>query len=343
MEVLVYSVETLTTRDPSQRIQGEWWMSQVSSLLAPHRVDLSTDWSADVVRQRSTRYQVVGWREECPGVVRSPHKAHHVPPEVASFYIPFVNDTGALSVSGARDSGRPWGALVCADSELLELRDGNGFAYMALIIHRDRVRMPPPDNAGDPAPLHLDLSRGIGRILKDQLRLVHQERDHLDVTSFDLMLDHVVDLLVMLANPASTEPPTELSWALLASLRQIIRERAHDPALDGFALAARLGWSLRHVQAQLRLHGTTPSDLIREERLKVARRLLKDPESRALSIGQISTASGFRDLSTFSNSYQRRYGERPSATRVRRITTPVPTRAIAEKSEPLSILSIPAP
>lgn len=129
------------------------------------------------------------------------------------------------------------------------------------------------------------------------------------------------------ASPVTAAPVTgsaapSVSGILLESLHRIIRERAHDPGLCGTDIAAELGWSLRHVQAQLRRHGTTLSHLIREERLALARTLLMDPESRQLSIGQIAAASGFRDLGTFSNSYHRLFGERPSATRAR----PVPIR-----------------
>lgn len=339
--MLVYTIETLTARDPSRRTEGEWCVSQVSSLLATHRIDIFGEHATEVVRQRSARYQIICWREDRGSTARPTRELCSVDSVATSFYVPLVDGAARRGVNRTRRSGSAHGALgashgalICADPDLADQRDGAGPVRIALIIHRDHVRLPRPDDAGESAILRLDLSRGGGRILKDQLRLVHQEREHLDAASFDLALDHVVDLLVMLTTPRSVGGSTDLSWALLESLRQIIAERAHDPALDGPELAARLGWSLRHVQAQLHLHGTTPSDLIREERLKLARARLKDPGSCGLSIGQIATASGFRDLGTFSNSYQRQYGERPSATRSPQVAISVPTTAVPQDPLP---------
>jgi AraC-like DNA-binding protein len=75
------------------------------------------------------------------------------------------------------------------------------------------------------------------------------------------------------------------------------RSRRPTAAMD---VAASLGWSLWHVQTQLQLVGTTPSELIREERLALARLRLQDPCWRNQSVTQISISSGFGDLSTFS-------------------------------------------
>nr|WP_281365667.1 helix-turn-helix transcriptional regulator [Nocardioides panzhihuensis] len=85
--------------------------------------------------------------------------------------------------------------------------------------------------------------------------------------------------------------------------------------MTGAVVAARLGWSLRNIQTQLQRVDTTPSDLIREERLALARLRLQDPAWFRQSVTQVAYASGFGDLSTFSNAYRRHFGERPSDTR----------------------------
>ena len=57
------------------------------------------------------------------------------------------------------------------------------------------------------------------------------------------------------------------------------------------------------------------SDLIREERLALARLRLQDRGWSHQSVTQVAYSSGFGDLSTFSNAYRRAFGERPSDTR----------------------------
>lgn len=292
----MYTVETL---DSPEGLRDEWWMGHVSSALAVPAPG-SPEGGGPVVSQRSGQYRVLGWRED------------RAPREPWACYIPRVDGSRDVAQSASAQA-----ALVCLDREPGQADATDDVACLALLIAGDRVGTRLPCDPGVTAVRSLDPTQGVGRIMRNQLRLVHQERDHIDADSFDLMLDHVVDLLALATAPHAAEKSTAMSWTLLTSLRQIIRERAHDPDLNGAELAACVGWSLRHVQAQLRLYGTTPTELIREERLKLARLRLKSPSARGLSIGQIAAASGFRDLGTFSNCYQRRYGERPSATRSR--------------------------
>lgn len=128
-------------------------------------------------------------------------------------------------------------------------------------------------------------------------------------------MDRIVDLIAIAYNDVSAPLDGVSGDALVDSIRRYVRSNAHDPALTGTGIAAGLGWSLRHIQNQLQRVGTTPSDLIREERLALARLRLQDPGWRAQSITQIAFSSGFGDLSTFSNAYHRSFGERPSDTR----------------------------
>jgi transcriptional regulator GlxA family with amidase domain len=96
-----------------------------------------------------------------------------------------------------------------------------------------------------------------------------------------------------------------------------VRSHAQDAALTGASVAAELGWSLRQVQARLQRAGTTPSALIKGERLDLARLRLQHQGWAHRSIASIARASGFANPATFSNSYRERFGERPTDTRER--------------------------
>jgi transcriptional regulator GlxA family with amidase domain len=91
----------------------------------------------------------------------------------------------------------------------------------------------------------------------------------------------------------------------------------HDVSLTGAAVAVQLGWSLRQIQARLQRIGSTPSMLIREERLELARLRLQHPRWEHRTVANIARSSGFSNASTFSNAYRERFGERPTDTRER--------------------------
>jgi AraC-like DNA-binding protein len=144
---------------------------------------------------------------------------------------------------------------------------------------------------------------------------IQEEGKDLTGGQFDAIADRIVDVLALAFNADTATTSVSVQDELVTAIRRFVRENAHDPSLTGAVVAARLGWSLRHIQTQLQRAGTTPSDLIRDERLALARLRLQDPAWHHQSVTQVAFASGFGDLSTFSNAYRRIYGERPSDTR----------------------------
>jgi AraC-like DNA-binding protein len=98
-------------------------------------------------------------------------------------------------------------------------------------------------------------------------------------------------------------------------VRRFVRANAADPELTGAAVARRLGWSLRQVQLALQHAGTTPRELIREERLRLVRDRLRSPRHRHLTITELAHASGFSSASALSTAFRRRYGTSPRELR----------------------------
>ncbi|WP_269322866.1 helix-turn-helix domain-containing protein [Nocardia carnea] len=79
-----------------------------------------------------------------------------------------------------------------------------------------------------------------------------------------------------------------------------------------------MGWSVRQIQLAFRAAGATPSEVIREERLRLARERLRNPAYRQRSITDIATGSGFDSVSSFTKAFHRRFGSTPGQIRERR-------------------------
>ena len=133
-------------------------------------------------------------------------------------------------------------------------------------------------------------------------------------------------LLERLGNsaPAPAEPPPPLRTlqvsevqvppadeAFLERVQRIIEERLGDSELSVEALADAVGCDRSYLLRKLRaLAGETPSGLIRSLRLQRAEQLLR---ASAGTVSEVAYGVGFKSVAHFSNAFQERYGERPSA------------------------------
>ncbi|MGW0826057.1 helix-turn-helix transcriptional regulator [Streptomyces sp. NPDC002845] len=100
-------------------------------------------------------------------------------------------------------------------------------------------------------------------------------------------------------------------------VRRYVRDHAADPALTGTSMARALGWSLRQVQLALQRAGTTPRDVIREERLRLVRDRLQCADCAHMTITDLAYASGFSSASAMSTAFRQRYGTSPREMRHR--------------------------
>ncbi|MCX4791607.1 helix-turn-helix domain-containing protein [Streptomyces sp. NBC_01221] len=85
--------------------------------------------------------------------------------------------------------------------------------------------------------------------------------------------------------------------------------------MTGVTVAQALGWSLRQVQLALQHAGTTPRELIREERLRLVRDRLRAPAYRHMTITELAYASGFSSSSALSTAFRQRFGVCPREMR----------------------------
>jgi AraC-like DNA-binding protein len=166
-----------------------------------------------------------------------------------------------------------------------------------------------------PVATRLDLSTGLGRVVADMVRAVGEERRALSAAQFDAACDRITELLcVIVAGRQRPAAPGHLA-EVEAVVRRYVREHATEPGLTGAAVAQDLGWSLRQVQLALQHAGTTPRELIREERLRLVRDRLRNPQDRDVTITDIAHATGFSSASALSTAFRRRFGVSPRELR----------------------------
>jgi AraC-like DNA-binding protein len=175
--------------------------------------------------------------------------------------------------------------------------------------------------ASPPAPLaaDLDLSAGLGRVVAAMVRAVGEERESLTDAQFDAACDRITELLcIVVADASGGRPPAHDHLAEVETVvRRHVRAHATDPALTGAAMAQDLGWSLRQIQLALQRAGTTPRELIREERLRVVRDRLRNPFDVNVTITDLAHATGFSSASALSHAFRRRFGVSPRELRQR--------------------------
>ncbi|WP_328600799.1 AraC family transcriptional regulator [Actinomadura physcomitrii] len=213
------------------------------------------------------------------------------------FRISLASGTGPTAAARARDTGR---------------RGAPARALVMTIPAREmdrRLRRPSPVATG------LDLSSGLGRVVADMVRAVGEERRALSAAQFDAACDRITELLcVIVAGRQRPAAPGHLA-EVEAVVRRYVREHATEPGLTGAAVAQDLGWSLRQVQLALQHAGTTPRELIREERLRLVRDRLRNPQDRDVTITDIAHATGFSSASALSTAFRRRFGVSPRELR----------------------------
>ena len=100
-----------------------------------------------------------------------------------------------------------------------------------------------------------------------------------------------------------------------AAVLREIEQRCVDPELRAASVAAQLGITARYVHLLLKETGRTFSRHVLDKRLEQALALLRDPQWHSRKIADVAGESGFADLSYFSRTFRRKYGDTPSAVR----------------------------
>ncbi|WP_280235175.1 AraC family transcriptional regulator [Nocardia cyriacigeorgica] len=310
-EAVVETASTADVDNPRERV--DYWADLVDSyqgLQLSYRFSSSSDFYGRIRRHRTDNYQIVG-RESDPIVYTRATK--HVRTDPDDDYRLVVPLTGQFTVRS--DEG--CGSLAPGMSGLVTVNRPMAFSASSrshgLIMTIPRREIQHRLNRADPPAGPLDLTTGLGRMAKDLLTGLYEEASVLTAPQFDAVSERVVDLICMLL--LGDAPAATHLGEVETTIRQYIRRNAGNPELTSAMIANSLGWSIRQVQLALQQAGTTPRELIREERLQIAYTRLRSPAYRHTSITDIALGLGFGSVSSFSTAFRHRFGATPSSVR----------------------------
>jgi DNA-binding response OmpR family regulator len=116
------------------------------------------------------------------------------------------------------------------------------------------------------------------------------------------------DETALLATPRHEQSVDEV---LLAKLRGVLDQSAHEEAFDVQALAAGAGMSRAQLHRRVKeAFGSTPAEMIIRYRLERAAQMLAH---RAGNVGEVAYAVGFKNISHFVKRFREHYGQTPAA------------------------------
>jgi AraC-like DNA-binding protein len=285
------------------------WVETFTGLHGASRITLpgsASAWTGRLDWHRSGAYGVA----RCSGFEqRMTRDTKHVRMDPRGTYELLVPLAGKASMEQGRASGelRPGFMALCDVDRPFTFAHDAGFRSVAFIVPARKMT----------APGLLDSTRGLGRVVQQMVHTLHEEHDRMAPAAFDRACDNLLDLVDLVADGESETAPAGQRATVEAAIRRHVRRHAADHDLDVYAVAKELGWSPRYIQQVLRAAGTTPRELIRHERLRLARERLSSPRWASSSIGQIAYSCGFGSQAVFATAFRQHFGMTPSESRVR--------------------------
>ena len=310
----MYAVDAYRCGDVATADRAEWWSELVSSIHSRMAFRVPDGYRGRIEHQHTEAYQLVRWWGDEEFIKRSGTDVRRHPHGAYELLVPV---TGSMMIRQADTALRleAGGMSLATLDAPMDMWHGDNFSCLALVI--PRAWLDARIGGQLTRTVGLNAGHGMGRIVADLLGSLRSQAHSIDGLGFDAAADRAVDLLCLAYGGALLPPVYETQDDLVATIRCFVRANAQDLSLSGAAVAAALGWSLRQIQARLQRAGTTPSRLIREERLELARLRLQQPGWDHRAVANIARSSGFSNPSTFSNAYRERFGERPTDTRER--------------------------
>lgn len=304
-----YGVETFCTSGVPAADRLDMWSDTVTAFQGALQYDypFPERFQGAATRQRTGRFQLVTWRISQPQTLRrTPRQVRGGGDGQYRLVLPLGAAAG-MRIDGLDHVLGPAECLLIGPDTPYELVLPQG--SRGVVVSVDRLDVDRRIARRTRFHRRLPLVGGVGGVLASVLDALVRERGALSAPAFDAVCAQATGLACLLA----LDDPAPAVDDLDERVRRFVHEHAHDPELTGDRIARHVGWSLRHVQAVLRAAGTTPSDLIRETRLDLARAHLGGPGRR--TIAAVARLSGFSTVDAFERSFRRRFGTTPSAYR----------------------------
>jgi AraC-like DNA-binding protein len=293
---------------------AEAWRDTFVSLhgMARVRVADCTPWPGRLECQQSQSFAVA----LCGGVELAFYRdTRHIRSDPRGTYELLVPVAGAGSVEQGSSSAEilPGFMGLCAIDRPVEVAHSNDFSSISLVVPTQEVDRRNPAMAGK-SQILTGVS-GLGRLARQMVITMQEERRHFSETTFDIACEQLLDLICLVAEGATDSAPAEHRAAVEAEVRRYIHRHTDDRDLNVASIARALGWSIRYIQAVFKDAGTTSRDLIREERLRVARTRLSSEGWTRFSVAEIAYASGFTSHASFSTAFRQEFGMTPRDAR----------------------------
>lgn len=292
------------------------WGEAFTSLHGASRVDAldpGVPWAARLDWQRSAGYGLVF----CSGGKQQVNRqARHIRSDPRGTHELLVPLAGAAQVEQDRSSIeiRPGDLALCDVDRPLAFAHDVDFRSVSFLMPTAELA------ARSPAALRgahlLNGAAGLGRVVRQMVTTMQEEREQFAETAFDSACDRLLELLCVAVDGETDSAPAGHRATVEAQIRRYVRRHACDSDLDVAGVARALGWSPRYIQQVLQTADTTPRDLIRHERLRLAHARLVDPGWASATIGQIAYACGFGSHAAFATAFRAEFGTTPRAARM---------------------------
>ncbi|GHB67360.1 hypothetical protein GCM10010306_071360 [Streptomyces umbrinus] len=239
----------------------------------------------------------------------------HIRSDPRGTYELLVPLAGKAWVEQGASSGEigPGSMVLCDIDRPLTFAHGDDLVGLSFLMPGQNVAGRSPVAAE--GPHMLSGAGGLGRVVRQLTTTLHEERDQLSESTFDIACDRLLDLVCLAAEGGNDSAPTGQRATVEAAIRSYIREHACDRDLDVVGVARALGWSARYVQQVLQAANTTSRDLIRRERLNVARSRLASASWSTYSIAEIAHSCGFGSHASFATAFRSEFGMTPREAR----------------------------
>lgn len=268
-------------------------------------------WGGRLSWHRSTGYGVAHCSEGSQQVERQAGHIRSDPRGTSELLVP-LGGTAWVEQGPAAGEIRSGQMILCDVDRPYAFAHRADFASVSFIMPQDVIT-----DGGRPArgPRLFDGTTGLGRLIRQAVTTLQEERDQFSDAAFDLTSERLVDLIRLASEGETSAAPPERRALVEADIRRYVRRQAADRDLGVTSIARALGWSVRYVQQVLQSADTTPRDLIRQERLRLARVRLSSADWAGFSIGQIADSCGFGSHAAFSTAFREEFAMTPRQAR----------------------------
>jgi AraC-like DNA-binding protein len=157
------------------------------------------------------------------------------------------------------------------------------------------------------------------RLLTQYVDVLNAEPGAMSPALQSLSVTHVHDLVSLAIGATRDASETAnmrgLRAARLQAIKRDIVANLGEQVLGVSFIAARHAISPRYIRSLFESDQTTFTDFVREQRLRLAHRMLTNSALNHRSISTIAFDSGFGDISYFNQIFRRRFGATPSDVR----------------------------